>query len=534
MQRCLNLITALLLLGQTVANPRYDEKKERYSSSTVGLLKLLELEMQFIENLKTYTELLSAKANTLQDFMDSVDRGKEKSVAEREKYVSNPLNAFGLMRRTHQDFPKWHNYINTTVGKEQLQSLDNLLAKAPDSQDMREALEGMKRIETIYGLQAYDLAKGRLQDKQYDIQLSIRDCLALGQHKYQEGDFFRASMWYRMAIKHELEPNAESFNAILGDPLKNLKRNYARATIIYGLSAGNQSQDTQQILDITEKAIHKSSPAELEALVAELLNQTDEDIAREISASEPWPTPYEIGCRGGFPPRTNLVCRYNSTTTPFLRLAPLKMEEVNHDPYIVMYHEVLSDREIEEMKRRSSQMSNGWADQKEANSTKIRDIVCRHSWWSEQSTIRERINRRITDMTGFDFAPTEDLQVANYGLGTHFKPHYDYTSDGYETPDVLTLGDRLGSIIFYASDVPQGGATVFPRNRVSILPRKGSSVFWFNLYDDGRPDIRSQHSVCPVIVGDRWTLTKWLHIVPQMFVMPCKPRKKSQGYKENI
>ncbi|XP_041449986.1 prolyl 4-hydroxylase subunit alpha-1 isoform X2 [Drosophila obscura] len=524
-----SLLTVLLflspLIAGDVAEKPYNESEERYSSSTVGLLKLLELEMEFIKNLKSYTDLLSAKANTLQDFIDSVDRGTEKSLTEREKYVSNPLNAFGLMRRTHQDWPKWHNYINNTVGRDQLQSLDDILTKAPDSQDMKEALVGMQRIERTYGLQACDLAKGRLQDRQYDTQLSIRDCLALGQHKFQEGDYFRASLWYRMALKHEPEPNAETFNEILGDPLKDLKLNYAKATIIDELSPGNQSQKIQQVVDVTEEELHKSRAAELDGFVTYLLDQPDDDLAREMA--EPALSSYEIGCRGLYPRRTNLVCRYNFTTTPFLRLAPLKMEEVNHDPYIVMYHEVLSENEIEEMKRRSSEMSNGWADMKEENSTKLRDIVCRHCFWSEQSAVRERINRRISDMTGFDFPLTENLQVANYGLGTHFKPHYDYTSDGYETPDVLTLGDRLGTIIFYASDVPQGGATVFPRSRVSILPRKGSSVFWFNLYDDGRPDTRSQHSVCPVIVGDRWTLTKWLHIVPQMFVMPCKPREKS-------
>jgi len=94
--------------------------------------------------------------------------------------------------------------------------------------------------------------------------------------------------------------------------------------------------------------------------------------------------------------------------------------------------------------------------------------------------------------------------------------------------------------ILQASDVPQGGATVFPDIKVSVLPRKGSSLFWFNLFDDGRPDERSKHSVCPVINGDRWSkytvnlrtaskkhyfsaLTKWVHLFPQMFIMPCQP-----------
>ncbi|XP_041449989.1 prolyl 4-hydroxylase subunit alpha-2-like [Drosophila obscura] len=521
MQRCLNIVTALLLLGQTIADRPYDEHRERYSSSTVGLLKLLELEMQFIENLKSYTDLLYAKANTLQDFIDSVDRGTEKSLTEREKYVSNPLNAFGLMRRTHQDWPKWHNYINNTVGRGKVQSLDDILAKAPDSQDMKEALVGMQRIERTYGLQAYDLAKGRLQDRQYDTQLSIRDCLALGQHKFQEGNYLRASLWYRMALKHEPEPNAEIFNEILGDPLKDLKRNYAKATIINGLMAGNRSANIQEVLDITEEAMLKSSPAELDALITELLNQSDDEMAREMSASEPSPTPYEIGCRELYPKRTNLVCRYNSSTTPFLRLAPLKMEEVNHDPYIVMYHEVLFDGEIEELKKQSKNMINGFPEPQQEN--KIRQVIARHAWWWEQTPTRARIYQRITDITGFRLFAEEELNVANYGLGTVFGPHYDYTPENYETG--WFLGGPLVTIILYAGDVAQGGATIFPLINITVFPRKGSALFWFNLFDDGEPDPRSLHSSCPVIVGDRWILSKWIHMVPQMFIMPCIPRK---------
>lgn len=93
-----------------------------------------------------------------------------------------------------------------------------------------------------------------------------------------------------------------------------------------------------------------------------------------------------------------------------------------------------------------------------------------------------------------------------------------------------------------ASEVPQGGATVFPEINVTVFPQKGSMLYWFNLHDDGKPDIRSLHSVCPVLNGDRWSrlaysymydcttyrkfsftaLTKWVPMFPQMFSFPCK------------
>lgn len=63
---------------------------------------------------------------------------------------------------------------------------------------------------------------------------------------------------------------------------------------------------------------------------------------------------YERMCRNDYVQDLKVVatlkCRYK-TNTPFLRLAPLKYEEMSLSPYIVVYHEVLSDNEIEVIKR---------------------------------------------------------------------------------------------------------------------------------------------------------------------------------------
>lgn len=63
-----------------------------------------------------------------------------------------------------------------------------------------------------------------------------------------------------------------------------------------------------------------------------------------------------------------------------------------------------------------------------------------------------------------------------------------------------------------ASEVPQGGTTVFPEINVTVFPQKGSMLYWFNLHDDGKPDIRSLHSVCPVLNGDRWSRLAYSYI----------------------
>lgn len=63
------------------------------------------------------------------------------------------------------------------------------------------------------------------------------------------------------------------------------------------------------------------------------------------------------------------------------------------------------------------------------------------------------------------------------------------------------------------NDVEQGGATVFPYLNVGVLPEKGSALVWFNLYEDGQPDYRTRHGSCPVLVGNKWSMSLNFHSI---------------------
>lgn len=64
---------------------------------------------------------------------------------------------------------------------------------------------------------------------------------------------------------------------------------------------------------------------------------------------------YEMLCRGEITLKTSeqskLKCSYVDRGIPFLKLAKLKEEEAYLDPKIVIYHDVISDEEIETIKR---------------------------------------------------------------------------------------------------------------------------------------------------------------------------------------
>lgn len=61
-----------------------------------------------------------------------------------------------------------------------------------------------------------------------------------------------------------------------------------------------------------------------------------------------------MGCRGELfqSPKeaAKLKCRYVYNKSSFIKIAPLKMEEASLKPYIVVYHDVLYDSEIEVIK----------------------------------------------------------------------------------------------------------------------------------------------------------------------------------------
>lgn len=142
------------------------------------------------------------------------------------------------------------------------------------------------------------------------------------------------------------------------------------------------------------------------------------------------------------------------------------------------------------------------------------------------------MNRRIEAATGLSVDMTDShcelMQVANYGMGGHYTPHYDYliVDRPQEERDQvdereLYAGDRTATVMFYLSDVVRGGSTVFPRLGVQLKPELGAAAFWFNLYKNGEGIIDTVHGACPVLMGEKWVANFWIRERGQMSKRPC-------------
>lgn len=46
----------------------------------------------------------------------------------------------------------------------------------------------------------------------------------------------------------------------------------------------------------------------------------------------------------------------------------------------------------------------------------------------------------------------------------------------------------------------------------TVKPRKGDALLFFSLHPSATPDLQSLHAGCPVIKGEKWSATKWIHV----------------------
>lgn len=83
-------------------------------------------------------------------------------------------------------------------------------------------------------------------------------------------------------------------------------------------------------------------------------------------------------------------------------------------------------------------------------------------------------------------------------------------------------------------DVEKGGGTVFPYLKLKIPPTKGSAAFWYNLKPSGFKDFFTVHSGCPVLLGSKWVMNKWITSVGQEFRRKCPLSRSAEPSEDDV
>ena len=127
---------------------------------------------------------------------------------------------------------------------------------------------------------------------------------------------------------------------------------------------------------------------------------------------------------------------------------------------------------------------------------------------------------------------SEAYQVVNYGICGQYDVHQDNV--GYHTYPGETsfisdqfklwyslVGDRQATFMGYLSTVEAGGGTAFPLLGIKSNPIAGDALFWNNIYSDGKADYLTNHGGCPLVVGSKWVVNKWIKYYDNFRTSPC-------------
>ncbi|XP_017111777.1 prolyl 4-hydroxylase subunit alpha-1 [Drosophila elegans] len=505
-----------------------------YSTSVMSMVKLLEMEESLKANLEAYLQAMQSKVDKIKLYQESLKRESFNTLAEKEEYMANPLNAFPLVRRLNQDWPKWLRYLKLAIATKNTKEMELQLKSAPIDDDLNVALKGMTRIEKFYNQHADDLSKGFLLGRKFNSHLTAPDCNALANFHYNQSRFSESTHWYRMALRLHEFPQGELYEKVLGLKRKKIYKKYAKALLKESLTLDKvkiTSTEKSEWDSMAKEVTREDNYDNVKNLIDEYLTGDEKIFQDEAAKRKRKPTKLERGCRGEWPKNTSsqLTCRYNKETSPFLKIAPLKLEFLSLQPLVLLYHDVLYEQEFKQMRDIAifnATMEDGWTyvNFDKNGKPKPQDSVVKMVTF--QGTIAPftlSINRRIADMSGLEMLENMALYLTNYGLGGHFGKHVDYVELADRPPGFFSEygGDRIATALLYATDVPLGGTTVFTKLKLSIEPKKGNALIWFNLNHAGDPDPLTEHSVCPVVMGSRWTISKWIHERQQIFKKPC-------------
>ena len=114
-----------------------------------------------------------------------------------------------------------------------------------------------------------------------------------------------------------------------------------------------------------------------------------------------------------------------------LLLGPLKKEVVSIVPRIVIFHDFITEKEVVRIQELSIPKLHaaGIGSGESARVDKgVRDA--KHAWLYPDDPLVRKVEQRTHLATGLNMMASEPLQVGRYGIGGHYKPHFDHDHTG--------------------------------------------------------------------------------------------------------
>lgn len=537
-------IVLLTALAYFLSTTRFVESEIFTALSHVE--RLINIEMELSDALDDYLFEQESRLKKLRSFNEDVKKAMGRAISNREEYIGHPVNTYLMIKRLVKEWTQHVKSIEQEGDAEGLliDKLENYRQHFPGQDDLEGAMAAIKRLQDVYNLKPFDFTGGK-----YGIQTATGSLLtAMDAFKFGRGAFVSEDM------ENTRQWMAESLR-LLDTESSSQKELPNRFSVLDHLAwSSYQLGDVRSAINYTIEALkvvpdHERSKVNL-GNFRELLMATGEEKSKKPENKER-EFPYLAGklpqsmlknfdwseerrifkrlCRGDSMPHApqspeRLRCYYK-TGHPLCTIKRCPIEVVFTNPDIMILRNIMSDAEIDKVIKISKPLLN--------RATVHNPItgqlefahyrISKNCWLNGgHDELIDRVNARMSALTGLNLETAEDFQVQNYGLAGHYDPHFDFSRDlENSTLGRLGTGNRIATVLLYMTDVEAGGATVFPYVGARVMPKKGDAVFWHNLLQSGEGDFRTRHAGCPVLKGWKWVSNKWIHEYGNEFRRPC-------------
>ncbi|KAM4599994.1 prolyl 4-hydroxylase subunit alpha-1b isoform 1-T1 [Fundulus diaphanus] len=516
-----------------------------FFTSIGQMTDLLYTEKDLVTSLKDYIRAEENKLERVKRWADKLDSLTATAMQDPEGFLGHPVNAFKLMKRLNTEWGDLESLVLSDTTDGFISNLTIQRQHFPTEEDQTGAAKALLRLQDTYNLDANTISTGNLPGVKHKSQMTVEDCYELGKIAYSDADYYHTELWMAQALKQLDEGEESTIDKVTvldylsysiyqqGEIERALKYTLRLLELDpeHQRAKGNVKYFEFQLEKLQKAAEEKAQKQEEPGARDTTEKEEKKKKSKQAFSLIPERRKYEMLCRGEgirMTPRrqSRLFCRYyDNNRHPKYLLAPVKQQDEWDRPYIVRYLDVISDAEIEKVKQLAKPRLRRATvhDPQTGKLTTAQYRVSKSAWLTGyEDPVIERINERIEDITGLEMDTAEELQVANYGVGGQYEPHFDFGRK--DEPDAfkeLGTGNRIATWLFYMSDVTAGGATVFPDVGAAVWPQKGTAVFWYNLFASGEGDYSTRHAACPVLVGNKWVSNKWIHERGQEWRRPC-------------
>lgn len=477
------------------------------------------------------------------------------------RFVTNPTNAYMLIKRFHHEWRALFQHPKLAWEYENV--LKACKTYRPHQKEIRGTRDAFYRLGAFYELEARHMATGLLSLDLADIVqawtvvpkgLTANDMLEIGKVAFGYHDYHVTVDWMTEAYKKFAQKGQNTDPEILFEILDYLswseysigkhEEAFEHSVELIKIHPENERIQNNLLL-FNESKLGKEDNVRftmkdyiLKALSEpESIKQIKTTLGNiRLNASVYYEFEQHLSqflCKYGqlwkIDPEnmSSNRCFVKKGTNHYGKLLHANVEQIFHNPDAFLLREMVDEQDILHFKKLAREhLTTATIHNPVTGLQETADYrITQSSWFDINSDpyIRKMVSK-LRVATGLTLKSSEDLQLANYGIGGYYDNHFDFatrTEKSYKNELTKAKGNRLATYLLYMSDVTIGGRTGFDRLGISVAPSKGDALFWYNLLKDTTGDARTRHIACPVALGTKWVGNFWIRTKGEELSRPC-------------